>query len=673
MKNRFLFFALSALLVLGAGSSCRKDGPENPDESKTDVLTRISDPVFLAYCGWQMLQWDTDNNGKLSPAEAAAVEIMDCGQTEEYTGAKIESLAGIEYFTGLKYLKCDYNELTALDVSKNTKLIELNCRQNQLVSLDVSQLTALIVLNGHTNQLTALDVSTNSALTQLACHNNSLTSLDVSKNSALSTLVCNNNSLSSLDVSKNSALTGLDCTGNRLTVLDLSQNTALTVLGCAQNQLTTLDLSQNSALNWLNCVNNQLTALDITRNTALALFECFGNPGDGVSMLPVRAWFDNDAIPQDFTARSWTSDGRVTRVVYYTGPTPPEEDETPLYESSDYSQDGQMTLIQRATEGAGIDIVLMGDGYSDRQIASGEYAEAIRLAADNLFTVEPFQSFKHLFNIYTVTVVSKNEGYTSRSETALEGSFFGTSGAEVNNNTCFTYTQKAIADSRMNEALIVVMMNSDSYNGTCYFFNPDPATDYGSGVTIACFSEGSNEVEFARLLHHEANGHGFAKLDDEYISPENADLTIPTSNVTMRREGQTLWGWFKNVDFTTDLSTIRWHDFIRDPRYVAERLGAYEGATTYGKGVWRPTENSIMRDNSGEFNAPSREAIYYRIHKLAYGASWRYSYEEFVAWDMAHRSTPVATRSASVGAGTVLKPVPHTPPVVLPYSWQEAK
>lgn len=35
-----------------------------------------------------------------------------------------------------------------------------------------------------------------------------------------------------------------------------------------------------------------------------------------------------------------------------------------------------------------------------------------------------------------------------------------------------------------------------------------------------------------------------------------------------------------------------------------------------------------------EFNAPSREAIYYRIHKLAYGEDWQYDYETFVQQDL---------------------------------------
>ena len=50
-----------------------------------------------------------------------------------------------------------------------------------------------------------------------------------------------------------------------------------------------------------------------------------------------------------------------------------------------------------------------------------------------------------------------------------------------------------------------------------------------------------------------------------------------------------------------------------------------------------PTEDSMMNSNKGKFNAPSREAIYYRIHKLAYGASWKYDYETFVKWDAKNR------------------------------------
>ena len=134
------------------------------------------------------------------------------------------------------------------------------------------------------NQLTALDVSKNTALTRLWCYNNQLTKLDVSKNTALTELWCYFNQLTALDISKNTALTELYCSNNQLTALDVSKNTALTSLNCYNNQLTALDVSQNTALKWLYCYNNQLTALDVSQNTALTWVTCSGNQIKGEEM-----------------------------------------------------------------------------------------------------------------------------------------------------------------------------------------------------------------------------------------------------------------------------------------------------------------------------------------------------------------------------------------------------
>ena len=71
---------------------------------------------------------------------------------------------------------------------------------------------------------------------------NQLTELDVSKNTALTELGCNMNQLRKLDLRDNKALKELCCSVNQLTELDLSQNTELRVLQCKENQLTSLDL-----------------------------------------------------------------------------------------------------------------------------------------------------------------------------------------------------------------------------------------------------------------------------------------------------------------------------------------------------------------------------------------------------------------------------------------------
>ena len=337
-----------------------------------------------------------------------------------------------------------------------------------------------------------------------------------------------------------------------------------------------------------------------------------------------------------------------------------------LYSSTDYSEDGKVTLLNRATKGNGIDIVIMGDAYSDRQIAAGDYSADINKAIEALFSEEPYKSFRDYFNVYMVTVVSPYDGYFIGS-TAL-GGYFG-SGTLVggNHSSVINYAQKAISDDRMDDAMLVVIMNREYYAGTCYMYSPGGTSDYGRGLSISYFPLGTNDGMLAQLILHETGGHGFAKLADEY-SHQNMGR-IPENKIKSYKWEIENWGWWKNVDFTSDTSAVRWSHFINDNRYANEGLGAFEGGLTYWAGVWRPTKNSIMNQNTGGFNAPSREAIYYRIHKLAYGDSWEYDYEKFVEWD---KSKGAAASKASSWHAPLQ--YPHTtPPVVVGHSWRDAK
>ena len=203
-------------------------GTSQPDETGGIPIdsTHFPDDNFIAYVE---LGCDKDHDGTLSQDELNRV-------TELYVDhANIKDLTGIELFPNLDKLDCKYNNLTRLDVSKNTKLTKLYCESNQLTGLDLSKNTALTVLDCALNQLTGLDLSKNTALTVLYCESNHLTSLDLSKNTELTELNCQDNQLTSLDLSKNTALTKLYCALNQLTSLDLSKNTALTILGCSGN------------------------------------------------------------------------------------------------------------------------------------------------------------------------------------------------------------------------------------------------------------------------------------------------------------------------------------------------------------------------------------------------------------------------------------------------------
>lgn len=349
--------------------------------------------------------------------------------------------------------------------------------------------------------------------------------------------------------------------------------------------------------------------------------------------------------------------------------TGPSEGPT-FYESTDYSKDGEVKQLQRATKGKGIDVVLMGDAYTDRLIADGTYDAAMQSVMAKLFTEEPYESFRDYFNVYSVTAVSKNETYSSFTETAIRG-YFGLNQSEVggDDSMAFTYALKAIDDERLDQALVIVIMNSEVYAGTCYMYVPSVEGDWSNGVSVSYFPVGSDEVLLERLIHHEACGHGFAKLADEYS--EGHIGAFPEEDISLMQSEQKDLGWWKNVDFTSDLSQIRWSYFINDPRYADEGLGAFEGGLTYLTGVWRPTSDSIMRYNWGGFNAPSREAIYYRIHKLAYGADWEYSYEDFVEWDARNRKP--ATRGVQIPYRPEVQDDfgPTHSPVVVPHTWRD--
>lgn len=335
------------------------------------------------------------------------------------------------------------------------------------------------------------------------------------------------------------------------------------------------------------------------------------------------------------------------------------------YMSTDYSQDGKVTTLQQASDGNGIELVLMGDAFSDRQIADGTYDTVMRKMADAFFSEEPYASCRNLFNVRSVKVVSSTEGYEHGGQ-SLGGWFGDGTAVGGNDSKCMEYAQKAVPSEKMDQTLIIVAMNSDRYAGTCYMYYPSGG-DCGNGLSIAYFPIGETDDGLAQLVHHEAGGHGFAKLADEYAYESMG--TIPQSEID-GAEANVPYGWWKNCDFTNDTDLVKWSHFLKDSRYKYDGLGCFEGGFTYWKGVWRPTENSIMRYNTGGYNAPSREAIWYRMHKLAYGDSWSYDYEEFVAYDAKNRKT--SSNAAPRGNKVEQHAKPTHPPVVIPRRWNEA-
>lgn len=172
-----------------------------------DVTAKFTDANFRAAV-YQVI--NKSPGASIYSTDLAYILLIDV------SGNEIRNLAGIEYFTSLIFLICNDNQISVLNISKNTALTTLDCGNNQLKSLDVSNNTALETLN---------------------CANNQLGMLDVSQNTLLKTLNCAGNQLSGLDIGPNLALVKLDCSDNRLAMLDVSQNLALRELNCSNNHM----------------------------------------------------------------------------------------------------------------------------------------------------------------------------------------------------------------------------------------------------------------------------------------------------------------------------------------------------------------------------------------------------------------------------------------------------
>jgi len=212
-----------------------------------------------AYCQAVMTMTTFEKQVQISLGGSGKITI-DWGDGKR----KNYKLTAQEYY---EYIYSDTSAHTITIIGKNIK--EINCGNNQLTNLEVSKNTVLKELTCWNNQLASLDVRKNILLEVLNCSNNPFDSLDISKNEALIFLSCDNNQLKSLDISKNIKLMFLACGRNQLTHLDVSKNIVLWDLWCNKNQLTDLDVSKNIALGGhLNCSNN-----NFSENALNALFE----------------------------------------------------------------------------------------------------------------------------------------------------------------------------------------------------------------------------------------------------------------------------------------------------------------------------------------------------------------------------------------------------------------
>ena len=302
---------------------------------------------------------------------------------------------------------------------------------------------------------------------------------------------------------------------------------------------------------------------------------------------------------------------------------------TMTVEQYDYEYgDGDLITLQEAGTGNGVNIVLLADCFDAKDISEGKYLQAIQDAYGYFFDIEPYLTYKDYFNVYGVFGMSADSGMgtVNTIREARFGSQY-TLNAGVSPDFATTFAAACVApiDGNVSRTLILMVENSSDYSGLTYMWSD------GSAVAVVPMSTDPAPYDFQGLVHHEAGGHGFGKLADEYIY-HNAFVQscgcICCGHVAEINAMKSC-GFYENISLSGNMQEVPWSHLIFDPQY-SNTVDVYEGAFYHSRGVFRSEPTSCMHNNIPYYNAISREAMVKRIMDYA-GES--YSFESFKALD----------------------------------------
>ena len=297
----------------------------------------------------------------------------------------------------------------------------------------------------------------------------------------------------------------------------------------------------------------------------------------------------------------------------------------------EYGEDEWITL-QKATKGnkGGINIVLLGDGFNAKDIASGEYLKDIKQEVEYFFGIEPYKTYRDYFNVYTAIPLSTESGVGTVNTiryNRFNTTFTGGVGLKADYDEIFDYAlgAPAVNKGNLNQTLIIIVPNSTDYGGICQMW-PD-----GSAIAFCPKSTYGYPLNTRGVIQHEAGGHGFGKLGDEYIY-HNAFIDACgcscCGHVLEFNAAKSL-GWYDNLELTGKMHSVGWSHLIFDDRY-SDIVDIYEGGYMHNRGVFRSEPNSCMNNDIPYYSTISRESIVKRIKAYA---GETYSFEDFVKND----------------------------------------
>ena len=311
--------------------------------------------------------------------------------------------------------------------------------------------------------------------------------------------------------------------------------------------------------------------------------------------------------------------------------------------SKTYYTNGQKVVLNQATA-AGcsnyFNIVILGDGYQKKDLAEGgKFEKSARSAMDSFFSIEPYKSFKDRFNVYMVAYESVDEGTDIKSSGVEKNTYFGSycqgggnTAAYVDDTAPVINAVKAAAgsgDAQYYRSIAILLINTDEPAGSTGYPYRDANSGFVNGYSsFAIAALAANSTGTNGLIKHEAGGHAFGRLADEYYTNgQTASLDKKTDLSNWHAKG-----WYWNVNPSNSGNYYK----FTNSAYSSSEVSFIEGGWNYEYGIYRPTQGGMMSGSTGVFNAPSRHAIYHRIITETEGAN-AYSWSKFLEYDQKNR------------------------------------
>lgn len=300
----------------------------------------------------------------------------------------------------------------------------------------------------------------------------------------------------------------------------------------------------------------------------------------------------------------------------------------------EYDEDSYVTF-QTATQGKGINVFLVGDGYDAVDISSGKMLSDMKEEMEYLFAVEPYTTYRDYFNVYCGIARSDDSGVedvhhwrNTKFHTVIANSDarLTTDWQAALNYSVEICDPLSAGDLQVGVMLVV---NSTIYEGVCYIVG-----DSFCGVVTRSELDYPNDAR--GLVQHEVGGHGFGWLGDEYRYHNAFIQKCPC--VCCQHDdhlrNQQSEGFALNLSLNGKFKQVPWYHLITNPKY-SDIVDVYEGGYFHAKGVFRSEYNSCMNDNVAYYSTWSRQLIVQRIMKLS---GKEFSLDEFYAHDIRPQS-----------------------------------